>query len=464
MIKNVAIIGGGPAGCALACFLAERSIECMIFDDNKRPALIVGESLIPAAIPIIRRLGIEQEIAKFSELKKGAGLRHGSGSPRVDFEFQKSANGTPDYAYNIPRAQFDAVLRKRAQTLGVRFIEHRAKVVATKDNSERDIQLSDESLAVAGLSRARQPDLLIDATGRKRLFSKFLGIEADRGPRNDIAHFAHFENYESDSAIPGQIVISVLDCGWSWQIPLPGRTSVGVVFNNSAAQSYGNTAAERLENVMQHNPVLSKQGFKRASEVMTYSNYQLLSKRGYGKGWILLGDAFGFVDPMLSPGVFMSLESARLLDERVFKNRASTQPQLELQLDQYVQEMRQWHKAWSFLIEHFYDGRILTLGEMRPRIDDTTPWYSFGRLADRFIGGLLSRLISGAGTRSKFSQAMLTYTCQFMLRNPDKLNNYKVSSDKPKSSTGPSIAEPANTNIAEYSDEVAKIVAEKVAV
>ena len=450
MIKRVAIIGAGPAGCALACFLVERDIECVVFDDNKRPALIVGESLIPAAIPIIRRLGIEQEVAKFSELKKGAGLRHGSGAPRVDFEFQKSGRGTPDYAYNIPRAEFDAVLRNRAQTLGARFIEHRAKVVKTKDHSDREIQLSDESLAAAGLDRVDQPDLLIDATGRKRLFSKLLGIEADRGPRNDVAHFAHFENFESDSAIPGQIVISVLDCGWSWQIPLPGRTSVGVVFNNSAAQSYGNTAAERLENVMRHNPVLNKEGFQRVSDAMTYSNYQLLSKQGFGNGWILLGDAFGFVDPMLSPGVFMSLESARLLDQLVFKNRASSPTQLKQQLHDYQQEMRQWHGAWTHLIEHFYDGRILTLGEMRPIIDDKTPWLSFGRLADWFIGRLLSQLISGVGTRSKINQAALAHTCKFMLRDIDKLNRHKV-----KSTRSPNSVAPTDSNYLEKSDDIA---------
>jgi flavin-dependent dehydrogenase len=351
MIKRVAIIGGGPAGCALACFLAERDIECIIFDDNKRPALIVGESLIPAAIPILRRLGVEQEVASFSELKKGAALRHASGAPRVDFAFQQAGRGMPDYAYNIPRAKFDHVLRKRAQALGARFVEHRAKVVTTLSSSEREIELSDLSLAAAGLDRAGQPDLLIDATGRKRLFSRQLDIDVDRGLRNDIAHFAHFENYESDSTIPGQIVISVLDCGWSWQIPLPGRTSVGVVFNNDAAKSYGKTAAERLENVMRENSVLNKKGFRRISEAMTYSNYQLISKKASGKGWILLGDAFGFVDPMLSPGVFMSLESASRLDELVFKNNKDTLgSRWRSQLIQYEKEMRQWHESWSKMI------------------------------------------------------------------------------------------------------------------
>ena len=92
----------------------------------------------------------------------------------------------------------------------------------------------------------------------------------------------------------------------------------GVVLDAKAAQSYGASAAQRLEAVIQSNPLLNKQGRELCSEVMTYSNYQLISDQGYGDGWVLLGDAFGFVDPMLSPGVFMALESASELDRVLF--------------------------------------------------------------------------------------------------------------------------------------------------
>ena len=148
MSERIAIVGAGPAGCALACFLVERGIECIVFDDEKKPSLLVGESLIPAAIPIIKRLGIESEVAAISTLKLGAAQRHGSGSPRVDFAFQKIGKGIPEYAYNIPRPQFDKIVRQRAETLGARFIQHKASVVAVEDG-ERELQLSDESLAAA---------------------------------------------------------------------------------------------------------------------------------------------------------------------------------------------------------------------------------------------------------------------------------------------------------------------------
>ncbi|MBX2847508.1 MAG: NAD(P)/FAD-dependent oxidoreductase [Acidiferrobacterales bacterium] len=425
MTERVAIIGAGPAGCALACMLVERGIDCLVYDDDKKPSLLVGESLVPAAMPIIRRLGIEDEVAQFSQRKAGAALR--KDDVRVNFTFRQIGKDVPAYAYNIPRPKFDQIVRRRAESLGVKFVSQRAKVEPC-DNETRELQLSDESLRAAHLTRDTQPDLLIDSTGRTRLFSKTLGLKAQRGPRNDVAHFAHIDNFSSDSELEGQIVISVLKCGWSWQIPLADKTSVGVVMNAEAIKKYGATAEQRLENVIRDNAVLNKQGWQRLSEVKTYSNYQLFSEKAHGKGWILLGDALGFVDPMLSPGVFMALESASLLDKHVFSQHEHNELQREQALDQYYRDIQEWHKAWSHLIEYFYDGRLLSLGERRPNFTDDSPRYSFPRFADSLVGKMLAQLVSGAGTRSGFYQGALYRTCQLLCRDKQTNLDYSIKS------------------------------------
>ena len=425
MTERVAIVGAGPAGCALACMLVERGIDCLVFDDDKKPSLLVGESLIPAAMPIIQRLGIEEEISQFSQRKSGAALRQDD--VRVDFAFRQNGSKAPAYAYNIPRPKFDSVVRQRAENLGVKFVSQRAQLELSNDDS-RDIQLSIESLNAAKLTRDTQPDLLIDSTGRARVFSKLLKIKADRGPRNDVAHFAHFSNFSSDSELEGQIVISVLECGWSWQIPLADRTSVGVVMNADAIKKYGNNAEQRLDTIIRNNPALNKAGSKRISDVQTYANYQLMSRQGHGNGWILLGDALGFVDPMLSPGVFMALESANLLDKLVFSNLNQTKTEREDALNSYYSEMQQWHQSWSRLIEYFYDGRLLSLGKRRPKFTEDSAKYSFPRLADKLVGIMLSQLISGAGTRSSFYQGALYRTCQLLCRDKEQNSDYSIKS------------------------------------
>ncbi len=422
-VSRVGIIGAGPSGCALGCFLIERGIDVTIFDNLSKPELIVGESNLPAVVPIFRRLGIENKVAEISQIKRGASFRHANGL-RMDIPFQTPGNRYPDFSYNTPRPQLDLLIRQRAEEVGVRFVNKKATLELTPDNPDRDLILSNESLADAGLSLATHPDVLIDATGRSRLFSRLLDIPAKRGGRDDVAYFAHFENFEYKEVIEGQIVVSILEHGWSWQIPLRGKLSVGVVLNKQAAKGYGDTPEERLDAVIKHNSLLRSEGehAKRISKVMRYSNYQLLSEKGYGKGWIMLGDAFGFVDPMLSPGVFMALKAAESIDDIVFSSpRINT-----ANLEKYSQQVNSWHKSWTTLIDYFYDGRLLSLSEQRKVILENPKSSVMGKFAEKLYSRVISSMVTGVKTRSKLNQSILYHGCRQILKDQDVLNGYAV--------------------------------------
>ena len=99
---RIAVIGAGPSGSALALLLAGQGDDVTLFDDGRRPALLVGESLVPAVIPILKRLGIEEETARLGVRKPGVSFRW---SPRDDFSFAfaRFAPAVFPYAYNIPR-------------------------------------------------------------------------------------------------------------------------------------------------------------------------------------------------------------------------------------------------------------------------------------------------------------------------------------------------------------------------
>ncbi|WP_299877604.1 NAD(P)/FAD-dependent oxidoreductase [uncultured Cocleimonas sp.] len=422
-VKSVAIIGAGPSGCALGCFLIERGIAVTIYDNLSKPELIVGESNLPAVVPIFRRLGIEEKVAAISQIKRGASFRHGSGI-RMDIPFQTPGKHYPNFSYNTPRPQLDSLIRQRAEEVGVRFVNKKATLELAPENSERDLILSEVSLNDAGLSTETHPDILIDASGRSRLFSRLLDIPAKRGGRDDIAYFAHFENFEYKEVIEGQIVVSILDHGWSWQIPLKGRLSVGVVLNKQAAKSYGETPEERLDNVIKHNSLLKDEGknAKRISKVMRYSNYQLLSEKGYGKGWVMLGDAFGFVDPMLSPGVFMALNAAQSIDEIVFSSPKITSANLE----KYSQQVNSWHQSWTTLIDYFYDGRLMSLSEQGKSIQENPKSSVVGKMAEKLYSRIISSMVTGIKTRSKVNQSLLYHGCRQLLKDQEVLNGYAV--------------------------------------
>ena len=237
----------------------------------------------------------------------------------------------------------------------------------------------------------------MDASGRNRLFAHTLEIPAEVGSRKDVAHFAHYEGFEENSP-RGQVIIGRLAEGWSWRIPLPGRLSVGVVMNKDAAAKIGSTPEERLEAAIARDPLLSAAGKnrRRVTGVFTYTNYQLVSTRGYGPGWVMAGDAFGFVDPMLSPGVYLALHSAELLAENLDN------------LEFYSNEMRKLIRGWMGLIKYFYDGRIYAMYMSGTKFERAFPGKITDSLHD-FFNGKVARMACGLTTTSRFSHGMLEF-------------------------------------------------------
>jgi flavin-dependent dehydrogenase len=284
----------------------------------------------------------------------------------------------------------------------------------------RELGLAPETLAAAPTLGGRQPDLVVDATGRARLGARALSIGADLGPRKDVAHFAHFENFAWDDE-PGQVLIRRLDAGWSWCIPLQERLSIGIVLGRDDAARLGSSPAERLERAIVTDPWLSTiaAGSKRVTSVATYANYQLISRRGLGPGWVMLGDAFGFVDPMLSPGVYLALRSAELVADALApfskSGHAPSPAELEAALRPYAATQTAMLTAWLDLVATFYDGRMAAL--FRAGRD----WMAVGTnafksAAQNHIERHIALQASGMGTLRRYSRGLLRFMGRYGLR------------------------------------------------
>ncbi len=403
-MKTIAIIGSGPSGSALATFLAQRGLDVTMFTNERRPGLIVGESLIPALIPVLRRLGVEERVAAIGLHKPGVSFVM-SKDEKIDFCFAPvAACHLPTYSYNVPRPAFDRIIEDRALEAGVRRVAHQAKIES--DGSDR-VRLDAETLAAVPSLGGRQPDFIVDASGRSRMFARTLGIPARLGGRKDAAHFAHYEGFDPEEP-RGQVLIGRLEAGWSWRIPLRDRLSVGIVVNKDAAAKLGATPEERLETAIRTDPALSASARnpRRLTDVVTYSNYQLVSERGHGANWAMIGDAFGFVDPMLSPGMWLALRSAEILADNL------ETPAI------YSAKMSELIAAWMELIGYYYDGRMFAMYHTGVRLERR--WnMALSRFMHRHVETHIACMASGATTQSAYGRGVIRFLAKHFIGGAD---------------------------------------------
>ena len=397
--KRIAVIGGGPAGAACATLLAQAGRQVVLFGAGRRPKLLVGESLIPAVVPHLRTLGIEDVLRPYSVRKPGASFATGLDGPAFRFTFDVPGLRLPDYAYSVARDRFDDAILGAARDAGVHFVQAHAGV---RTAGER-VVLDPPSAEVAEQLVGGAVEHLVDASGRSRLLAGHLGLETHDGPRKDAALFAHLEGVE----MPGDGFThnDLLEHGWAWRIPLPDRTSVGIVAPRARLAALGSSAEAQFEAACRVEPWLARvtAGATRLTPVLRYDNYQRLSPQAHGPGWSLVGDALGFVDPVLSSGTYLALDGGVRLAAALLDGSPRA-------LQDYQDVLVRRIRTWQEIIGYFYDGRLLTLCKAGKEAEADLPG---GRVIGRFMTRHLTGLFTGESLESWFSMTLL----RFMIRH-----------------------------------------------
>jgi len=414
-IKTVAIIGGGPSGCSLATLLKRKGYKVAVFYLEKRPEIIVGESLVPAIIPFLRELGVEEEVKSYSTYKPGASVWVNKDEEATS-PFSFGGGGLPPYAYNVPRTKFDKTIFDLAVREGVTFFNQVARLEMVGNTDE--IKLSDETIQSINNFFNGQPDLIVDASGRSRTVSRLLDIPTKEGYRKDIALFAHLSGAEKIE--PFNIHLHRLEKGWTWRIPLPGRISVGVVIDPAHLKEYGTTKEEQYDNYLKADETLVKftRNAKRETGVMQYNNYQLISQKMYGKNWILTGDAGGFLDPIFSSGLFLAIKGSFAAAEAI---TAGTEKAFKKYQDFQLYELSIWQK----LVDTWYSGSLFTLFKVGQEQMNS----AIGRFIGPHMQRHLTRIFSGEAVYKSYSRRFLNFVLGPMIRwmKVGRLHNRTIS-------------------------------------
>jgi flavin-dependent dehydrogenase len=308
---DVLIVGGGPAGSTAAALLAKRGYSVVLAEKDKHPRFHIGESLLPMNLPLLEKLGVKDDVERIGVFKPGAQFVSSTDGRSSFFQFEKAMDKTFGYAYQVKRAEFDFILLKNAAAAGAKIMEQ-CRVTSVDFPEGGGIVAKGQ--VTHGSEAIWRAKFLVDASGRDTLLAKQFGIKRRNRDHNTAALYSHFANakrLEGDKE--GFITVFFFDHGWFWFIPLTnGTTSVGAVCH----PSYLRTRKGDLSNFFQQTIALSPQLSERlrtAEMIMTpigTGNYVYRADRMGGDRYIMLGDAFSFVDPMFSTGVYMAMTSA----------------------------------------------------------------------------------------------------------------------------------------------------------
>jgi flavin-dependent dehydrogenase len=350
---DVAVIGGGPAGSTAAALLARRGYKVIVLEKERHPRFHIGESLLPMNLPILERLGVLDKVQAMGVFKAGADFEADNARGYNVFSFGRALGDSPPHSYQVWRQDFDKMLFDHARACGADAREGQ-QVVAIEQHAPRRTHI--EVSADDGARYAIEARYLIDASGR----DAFLSTKKKLKRRNRLHQSAAlFSRFRDAACRPGEdagnVSIYRFEHGWMWMIPLPdGSMSVGAVCWPEYLKRRRGDTREFLLHTLRQNTALW-QRLERAElvdEVRAAGNYSYDSAQMAGPGWMLVGDAFAFLDPVFSSGVFLAMDAAERAVEVV--DGALREPAREIALQRALEKrLRHGMGRFAFFIHRF---------------------------------------------------------------------------------------------------------------
>jgi flavin-dependent dehydrogenase len=309
---DVAVIGGGPGGSTAAALLARRGYKVIVLEKAHHPRFHIGESLLPMNLPLFERLGVLEKVRALGVFKPGADFEADNERGYNTYAFARAIGQSPPHAYQVWRQDFDQMLYQHARECGADAREGH-EVVRVEQRGPRETWLDVKT--DAGRSYGIEARYVVDASGRDALLSSKHKLRRRNDRHQSAAIFGHFRGAEyRPGEDAGNISIYSFEHGWMWMIPLPdGVMSVGAVCRPDYLKQRKGRTVEFLLDTLKLSPALWRrveQAELIGDEVRVTGNYSYDSTRMGGPGWVLVGDAFAFLDPVFSSGVYLAMSGA----------------------------------------------------------------------------------------------------------------------------------------------------------
>jgi flavin-dependent dehydrogenase len=400
---DVIVIGGGPAGAAAAILIAQAGHRTLLLERAPEPAFKVGESLMPATYWTLDRLGVLDRMRGSANPVKGS-VQFFSSDARATspFYFADHDPHESSSTWQVLRSDFDGMLLQRAAECGAE-VRHGFSVQEVLFAGDRATGVRVGN--AEGETQELTARVIVDATGQRAILARQLGILEPEECLQHASFFSHFAGAVLDSGrdAGATLIYHTEDQrSWFWFIPLPeDRVSVGVVgsVDYLVRQRQGDpqrTFQEELQKCPALSPRLDK-----ASQILpmqAIKDYSYKVDPISGHGWVAVGDAAGFIDPIYSTGVFLALKSGEMAADAICTALADDDVSAAT-LGAFAAEFKQGMHAMSQLVFAFYSPDF-SFGKFLQAHPDCR-----GQLVDLLMGNVFRRSVKGllAALQEEFS-------------------------------------------------------------
>ncbi len=327
-MKDVVIIGSGPAGSALGCYLSLAGILNLILEKSSHPRPHVGESLVPATTRVFKEIGFLETMESEGFVKKFGASWH-SPAPESEFAIWFKEFPQPgvdqDYTYHVDRSRFDQLLFQRARQLGSDVQEG----VGVREVLFEDGRASGVLCSRDGSNFRVSSRVVVDASGRNGVLGNQLRLRKNDPIFNQFAVHSWFEGVERGTGATADFIhiyFLPVKRGWAWQIPITSSvTSVGVVAEREVFRDSKGRIEEWFLEMAGLSPDLARamQSAESVAPFRSEADYSYSMDQFVGDGFLMVGDAARFVDPIFSSGVSVACYSAKFASAEIVRALAA---------------------------------------------------------------------------------------------------------------------------------------------